>query len=198
MSTKAALQARIAKLEAKLEQTSRRKRSNVNGGSGEPDRGTWCTPSWLAEQLGAFDLDPCSNPRSHVQADVRLMLENGDNGLLHVESDEASTRALKCPYAHVRTFINPPYENGAVIRWVRAYAHTRFCFLLRFDPSTDWFSELYRLTGLVCLPRGRRLNFEPPPGVTASTNTFPHALFYKHADDATEAVLRACFAWRPR
>jgi len=84
-----------------------------------------------------------------------------------------------------------------VLRWIRAYAHTRFCFLLRFDPSTKWFAELYDVCELVAIPRGRRINFEPPPGVKASSQTFPHALFYRRYADATPAVLRACISWRP-
>lgn len=175
-----------------------KKPANVYGGSGDDERGTWCTPKWLAEKLGPFDLDPCSNPRSHIQATETRMLERGQDGLLHVTSDCPATRALKRPFDHLRVFINPPYANGQVIRWLQAYEHTRFCFLLRFDPSTDWFIELYRRTGLVCVPRGRRVNFEPPPGVTGSSNTIPHALFYKYAADATKEILRACIAWRPR
>ena len=167
-------------------------RPNVHGGSGDPDRGTWCTPAWLAELIGKFDLDPCSNSRSHVRATVRRALEDGDDGL---DPDWLlSPLVVNGP----RVFVNPPYENGSVPRWIAGYAHTRFCFLLRFDPSTDWFADLYRRSELVAVPRGRRINFEPPPGVRASSNTFPHALFYRHAEDATPALLRACFAWRTR
>jgi hypothetical protein len=167
--------------------TKRKSKPNVHGGSGEPDRGTWCTPAWLAELLGKFDLDPCSNTRSHVRASRYFALDDGDDGLALAKKVASDTRV----------FINPPYENGAVLRWIRAYQNTRFAFLLRFDPSTDWFSELYRITSLVAIPRGRRVNFEPPPGVQASSNTFPHAVFFARAEDARRELLRACFAWRP-
>lgn len=173
--------------------------ANVLGGSGDEERGTWCTPKWLAEKLGPFDLDPCSNPRSHIEADTRCMLEDGGNGLSDDRPGSYRSAAFYgLAHEHTRVFVNPPYAHGQVIRWVRHYAHTRWCFLLRFDPSTDWFVELYRQTSLVCVPRGRRVNFEPPPGVKASSNTIPHALFYRHAEDATSAILRACIAWRPR
>lgn len=162
-----------------------------------PDRDSWCTPKWLADALGPFDLDPCSNPRSHVQADRKLMLEHGDDGLLHVESDEASTRALKRPYAEVRAFINPPYSSGQVMRWAQAYAHTRFCFLVRLDPSTAWFRFLYQRSGIVCVPR-KRVNFEAPPGVKAFSNVFPHVLLFARLEDASDQIKRLSFAWRPR
>lgn len=97
-----------------------------------------------------------------------------------------------------RVFINPPYERGSVLRWFHAYKHTRWCFLLRFDPSTEWFDEVYDAAELVAVPRGRRVNFEPPPGVKASSNAIAHALYYRYAADVPEAVVRACVTWRKK
>lgn len=153
----------------------------------EPDRDTWTTPSWVAEALGSFDLDPCSNERAVVLASRAFRLERGEDGLELASSVATETRV----------FINPPYSRGQVLRWVRAYAHTRFCFLLRFDPSTKWFAELYRSSGLVAIPR-RRINFDPPPGVAAFPNIYPHALFFARVDDASEQIRRLSYAWRTR
>src|SRR5262245_47299566 len=72
---------------------------NVHGGSRELSRGAWCTPKWLADLIGPVDLDPCSNPRSHIQAAEHWMLELGQNGL------------LAKPSSVYRVFINPPYEH---------------------------------------------------------------------------------------
>ncbi len=155
---------------------------------GTADRDTWCTPEWIAAAIGKWDLDPCSNSRSHVIASRRFALEDGDDGLVRSVDFDVGTRV----------FVNPPYSLGQVIRWIAAYGHMRFCFLVRFDPSTEWFGELYAKSRLVCVPRGRRVNFEPPPGVRASSNVFPHALFYARVEDATPAILRACIAWRTR
>ena len=154
-------------------------------GKGTSTRDGWCTPKDLADAIGPWDLDPCSNPRSHVRAAKRLSLENDDNGLTYSKfvPDEE------------RVFINPPYSD--VPSWVRAYVHTRFCFLLKLDTSTKWFADLFQATGLVCITR-KRIAFEPPPGVTASSNQFPHAFFYARAEDATPAILRKCIAWRTR
>ncbi len=151
--------------------------------SDAPDRDTWCTPKWLADALGHWEIDPCSNSRSHVQADERFDLSRGQDGL----------NALVAGV--YRVFINPPYSRGQVIRWVNAYKHTRFCFLLRFDPSTEWFDELMRHTAVVAVPN-RRVNFEPPPGVESSSNPFPHGLFYADEDDATDEIRRLCFVMR--
>lgn len=154
--------------------------ANVLGGSGEAARGTWCTPRWLADIIGPVDLDPCSNPRSHIRAGHRLCLEEGANGLLEEVSGRFRTPSggVVRANANWRTFINPPYGHGQVIRWVRHYRHTRFVYLLRWDPSTAWFPEILRASTHVWFP-SRRINFEPPPGVRSSSNAYPHALYLR-------------------
>jgi hypothetical protein len=159
------------------------------GGSGDPTRGSWCTPKWLAEMIGEVDLDPCSNPRSHIAARKTYSLERGEDGL----DPRAYTLMGNC-----RVFINPPYERDSVLRWFRAYRHTNWCFLLRFDPSTEWFGQIYDAAELIAVPRGRRVNFEPPAGVKASSNAIAHALYYRRAADATPAVIRSCVAWKKK
>jgi hypothetical protein len=153
----------------------------------EPDRDTWTTPAWIADALGRFDLDPCSNERAVIHATQAFTLANGLNGLDLAPAVDPEARV----------FINPPYSRGQVIRWVKAYAHTRFCFLLRFDPSTTWFAQLYRKSGLVVVPR-RRINFDPPPGTKAFPNVYPHGLFFARASDASEQIKRLSYAWRTR
>jgi len=174
------------------------RRANLNGGSSDPIRGTYCTPKWIADIVGPWDLDPFSNPRSHIVASESCMLERGDNGLA---SGRPGTYALAgCgllqAHAETRVWIQPPYE--IVDEAITHYGHTKFCALLRFDPSTKWFARLYRIARLICVPRGRRVEFDPPPGVTVTKNSYPHALFYARPEDATEQVLRRCIAWRTR
>lgn len=155
----------------------------------EIDRDTWCTPKWMTDALGQWDLDPCANERSHVQAKEYFELERrGEDGLVL-----ASTVSKKS-----RVFLNPPYSS--VRPWIDAYAHTRFCFLLKFDPSTKWFARLLELTEVVLLPRGTRVQFEAPDGVPpemAIANPFPHALFYARDEDVSDAIRELCFLpWR--
>lgn len=187
--------------------------TNVYGGSNEEERGTWCTPKRIANllcqshdfdkpfdqvELGdagaayvhAFDLDPCSNPRSHIVARMKCMLEDGGNGLPQ-EGDTGAfiTTHPKGPVGMRAgddwdVFINPPYERGSVIQWVRHYRHTNFTFLLKWDPSTEWFGELLPHCHYVWFPFGWRIAFEPPPGVKASSNPFPHALYMRNPNRA--------------
>lgn len=175
-----------------------KRRTNVHGGSGEPERGTWCTPKWIAAIVGRFDLDPFSNPRSHIDADHSCQLERGDDGFGDGTTGSYRMGGTLCRHAteHTRVWFQPPYS--IVLDAFAHYEHTRFCALLRFDPSTEWFQRIYRRSALICVPRLRRVNFEPPPGVRSSSSTVPHALYYARVGDATPAVLRACIAWRTR
>lgn len=154
----------------------------------EIDRDTWCTPKWLTDAIGSWDLDPCANERSHVKAAREFRLERSEDGLFMASKVNEGARV----------FINPPYSD--VLPWIEAYAHTRFCFLLKVDPSTEWFAVLMSHTKLVLFPRGTRVQFEAPEGVPpdkAKANQFPHALFYARAEDATDAIRAACFSpWR--
>jgi len=155
----------------------------------EIDRDTWCTPKWITDAIGEFDLDPCSNARSTVKAIYAYQLERGEDGLKLGTSkwmDGTSTRV----------FVNPPYS--AVAPWVAAYRHARFVFLLKLDTSTRWFAELFARTELILIPR-KRVSFDPPPGVPlerAIAQQFPHALFYARGEDATPEIRALCWAWR--
>ncbi len=149
------------------------------------DRDTWCTPRWIADAVGAWDLDPCSNDRSVICAAATFRLDRGQNGL-------ALSRFVN---RRSRVWINPPYSD--VGPWVRGYAHTRFCFLVKFDPSTAWCGALIARTELVLFPKSTRVAFDPPPGVdNPGGNQFPHGLFFARADDATEAISALCYKWR--
>jgi hypothetical protein len=174
------------------------KKANVYGGTGDPNRGTWCTPKDIADRVGSFDLDPFSNPRSHVVAKHCCMLEDGGDGFgdgtvgMFRVGDGFPQRVT----ADWRVWLQPPYE--LVAQALDHYGHTQFCALLRFDPRTRWFARLYRMVELVCVLR--KCEFEPPPEITEhNANPFPHALYYARATDATDAVIRkTAAAWRVR
>jgi hypothetical protein len=152
----------------------------------EIDRDTWCTPKWLTDAIGEFDLDPCSNERSSVRSTTKFALDLGVDGLAHAEDVQAGWRV----------FVNPPYSD--VGPWITAYGHTRFCFLLKLDTSTRWFADLIERTQLILIPRLKRIGFVPPPGVPpekAAAQQFPHALFYARIDDATPEIRALCYHW---
>jgi hypothetical protein len=52
------------------------------------------------------------------------------------------------------------------------------------------------LCEVVMVPRGERIEFDPPPGVKPSSNPFPHGFFYKREADVPDALRALCFEWR--
>jgi hypothetical protein len=150
------------------------------------DRDTWCTPRAIALAVGPVDLDPCTNERSHIIAARTFRLDRGQDGL----------KLARYVSKNTRTWINPPYSHGNVIRWVKAYRHTRFTFLVRFDVSTVWWSELWGFASYLCTPKDRVM-FEPPPGVEEPPGSpFPHALLYARGEDITPAIRASCYVMR--
>ena len=147
------------------------------------DRDQWVTPLKLARAVGHWDLDPCSNEFSHIEAETVFRLDRGQNGLL----------LARYVQKRKRVWINPPYSHGSVIQWVRAYRHTNFCFLVRFDVSTEWWAELWPHVAILATPM-ERVEFEPPPGVEDNPGSpFPHALLYRREADVSEEIRRKCY-----
>ena len=120
----------------------------------------WRTPRDIANALGAFDLDPCGGPGSHIHAFQHYWWERREDG-------------LRLPWAG-SVFINPPYSN--VLPWARrAAAHDEpVTLLLKFDSTTEWFAVLVR-AGARFYPFRRRVAFERPDKVLETAN-FPSLL----------------------
>lgn len=178
----------------------KRRAVNVRGGTRDPNRGGWCTAEPVAIAIGRVDVDPFSNPRSHIIADASCMLERGDDGFGDGTPGSYRIAALGTFRAteDTLTFWQPPYERGFVDRVITHYGHTRFIALLRFDPRPPWFHRLFKLSRLVGVFRGG-IEFEPPPGVNvAGGNSFPHAIFARSLDDVRPELLRKLIAWRTR
>lgn len=153
---------------------------NKYGGHDPEDRSTWCTPSKITAAIGPVHLDPCGSARGTVQSVTTWLIERGEDGLDPARIATIEPRSL--------IYINCPYKRGAALAWIRAYAgFAGSMFLLRLDPSTEWFRTLIATHPVMWIP-GERVNFEPPPGVRSSSNPYPHALFM--TDVAAESVMR--------
>lgn len=131
----------------------------------------WNTPKWIADLLGGFDFDPCSNPHSHVKAfavcsrtGVPLQSEgHGSDGLVRNWS------------LYESVFINPPYSD--VGPWATKLANYRgsWCALVKLDPTTKWWAALMSARPAVA-PFRKRIKFQ---GDKAMTANFPSVLVYK-------------------
>lgn len=141
----------------------------------------WCTPKWLTDLLGRFDLDPCSNAHSTVQAFERCQLEQS------LDESVVSNDGLAFDWGRRSVFVNPPYSDP--LPWCRKLRDldAPWCALLKLDPSTRWWAALMEATPTVA-PFRKRLTFESTPAsesVSAKgmTANFPSVLVYS--------------AWRP-
>ena len=167
----------------------------------EDQRGAWCTPLKYTTAVGPHDHDPNTNPTSSLRARHTCMLERGDDGFGLDRRSVLGAFYVAQTGHHVatsdwRVWIQPPYS--IVLDALAHYGHTRFTALLRLDTSTLWFEQLYALSEVIMVPRRDRLEFVPPPGVKASSNPFPHGLYYRRAADVTPEVERLCYPWRVR
>lgn len=180
--------------------------ANVHGGSGEKPRGTFCTPRKYAIAVGSWDLDPFSNPRSHIVAAVRCMLEDGGDGFgdgtpgsYRTGGEVTLVQLVAVADASTHVWLQPPYERGFVERVVKHYGHTRFCALLRFAPDTEWFEQLWPRVRAIAIPR-ERIPFETPDGVQLEDADggedrgapFPHVFYYADRRDITDEIRRLC------
>lgn len=181
----------------------------------EEQRGAWCSPLEYTKAAGRFDIDPFSNPRSTVQSLLACWLERGDDAFgLERRCDRGvvwmnkgtpgrpnwTAEISELPEgrhvyvdANYTVWLQPPYD--LVLEALAHFGHARFCALLRLDTSTKWFAQLWELSEVIMVPKEDRLEFVPPPGVKASSNPFPHGLYYKRAADVPEAVKALCYPW---
>lgn len=180
--------------------------ANVHGGSGERRRGSYCTPRKWALAVGPWDLDPFSNPHSHIAAERRCMLENGGDGLVDQEQPGSWREGGDHPPgvashgvagADTRVWIQPDYR--IVLKAIAHYGHARFCALLRFAPDTRWFRAMWPRVAVIAVPM-ERIPFETPDGIEIAGADegedagapFPHVLYYSDPRDVTEEIARLC------
>lgn len=131
---------------------------------------SWCTPQWLCDALGGFDLDPCSNPRSLIKSRLRFQLEPLIDSQLHIEQCDGLAADWDGS-----VFCNPPYSDP--FPWAkRLVAHNGpWVALLKLDTTTRWWATLMS-SGATWAPFRARLKFEQPGKV--QTANFASALVW--------------------
>lgn len=169
-----------------------------------------------------FGLDMRAAPGAHYVNTARCQFCSGTGRRREVTAShcECSMCGYHVATAETRVWIQPDY--GFVLEALAHYGHTRFVALLRLDTSTLWFALLalgltaddvrdmkpqhrtalgaaarvqQPLCEVVMVPRSDRLEFVPPPGVKASSNPYPHGLYYARAADVTPSVRAHAIAW---
>jgi len=142
-------------------------------GDAPPDREShsdaWYTPAWVLERVrvqwpDGIDLDPAWHPACLVKAKTTYTAQ--DDGLAHRWTG--------------RVWNNPPYSSpGDWVVKARASAKkgAHVLQLVKFDPSTKWFQEVWRDASALAVFR-RRLRFVNGHGEDAGTANFPCCLIY--------------------
>jgi hypothetical protein len=144
-----------------------------------------CTPRALALALGRFDLDVCSNPRSHILADRSFMLERGQDGLA-----EPWTLTGGAPAS---VWCNGPYSYPDP--WCeRLRVHKGpWCALWKLDATTVWWRTLMAARPWWA-PFRMRLAFERPGNCGVAN--FVSALVWTRDWEPSRDVL--AMLWEPR
>lgn len=140
--------------------------------SSEAERDAWCSPPPLRDALLRFtggepvDLDPCTNDRSIIPAKMKW-----------TRADAPTALPIR-PWLGT-VWCNWPWSNPAP--WTQACReearHGGALWVVGCgiaDPSVGWFADVWQADA-VCFP-GHRVQFIPPPGADASSNSHPIAL----------------------
>lgn len=129
------------------------------------------TPGWLSERLGRFHFDPCSNPRSVIQADWSFSLEKGIDGL--------KMRWIGDGYMNFPYSLPLPWCDKLHVEFALEHC-TSMVTLCKLDTSTAWWHSLTRphpLTGATpeIWPFKKRIEYDEPAELTAER----HRLHYE-------------------
>lgn len=135
----------------------------------------WCTPKWLCGLLGRFDLDPCSNDRSHIDSYARCSMTGDHRDNIAKDGVAFNWREVRQHRDPISVFCNPPYSD--VGPWAAKLAEHQGAWvaLLKLDPTTRWWTTLMSANPTVA-PFRKRIKFEGDKPMTAN---FPSVLVYK-------------------
>lgn len=120
----------------------------------EGQTNTWFTPRWLIDELGPFDLDPCSQTfRPHDTAANHVCEDAGEDGLL-------------VPWVG-RVWLNPPYGRQIEVWLRRLRDHGNGIALVFGRTETQWGQSCIETADAVNFVKGR-ISFLRADGSKAS------------------------------
>ncbi len=160
-----------------------------------------CTPLYIAERLPVFDIDPASNPRTHIRSHWSYSLEKKLDG-------------LRLPWRG-SAFLNWPYSFP--LAWALKSTHemivghcTELVVLCKLDTSTKWWHEITApILGpidlwfldervqydehpeVIKLRQLERLEQGKPAGDGTSSNNFCSCIIHHKREDARRLELDA-------
>jgi hypothetical protein len=113
-----------------------------------------CTPKWIIDALGPFDLDPCAADPRPWDCAVTNWTSHG----------------LDKPWAD-RVWLNPPFDRYEVGKWIRRLAeHGNGTALLHARTEAGWFEPIWERASAI-LFMGNRIKFCRPDGTEQPANS---------------------------
>lgn len=115
----------------------------------------WCTPKFIIDGLGKFDLDPCA-PSVPLFKTAEIMYNEFDDGLTQKWEG--------------RVWLNPPYSHQLITKFMRRMSeHNRGTALIFSRTDTELFhTEVFGKASAVKFLKGR-IKFLKPDGTEAGS-----------------------------
>lgn len=170
--------------------------AKINAGLYTSDRDDWNSPSCVLDkvrELGPLVLDPCSNERSIVNAEVEFRLSRGEDGLRAAWATLGVAGGL--------VYLNPPYGD-AIADWTRkatfeARRGAEIVALLPARTDTAWFQRDIATANALCFWRGR-LRFGAAVADQRQVALFDEARAQLEEPDETAPFPSVIAYWGPR
>jgi DNA N-6-adenine-methyltransferase (Dam) len=130
-----------------------------------------CTPRWIIERLGPFDLDPCAAAPRPWDCATTSWAERG----------------LERPWSG-NVFLNPPFNRYEVGKWVARLAeHGSSIALLHARTEASWFEPCWRSSSAV-LFMADRIKFCRPDGTEQPANSGAPPVLVAFGDTAAQRL----------
>ena len=139
------------------------------------DRCEWLTPKYIIDDLGPFDLDPCSSVYQKFPTATRQLTKE-DDGLI-------------TPW-HGLVWMNPPYGRN-ISAWIeRLHQHGSGIALIFARTETEaWWDHVWSAASSILFIKGR-IHFLKPDGTEAKDNSGAPSALVAYGDVAAERLRR--------
>lgn len=142
----------------------------------------WITPPEIIQQLGEFDLDPCS-PVIRPWPTARIHYTIDDDGLRKEWNG--------------RVWMNPPYSRDLIPNWMKRLSdHGNGIALVFARTDTDWFYNYVFPTADSIFFLKRRIHFCNIAGQRAKDDGGAPSVFIAYGEENSEAIAKAKFIGR--
>ena len=139
------------------------------------DNQVWLTPKFILNALGPFDLDPCAAPEPRPWNTATKHIVEKEDGLSQKWEG--------------RVWLNPPYDQNVIGKWVSKLAHHgKGTALIFARTETQFFMREVFEKAQSCLFLEGRLHFHTPEGFRAKHNGGAPSVLVAYGNDDSEIL----------